>query len=95
MAARSAFAQWRAEKRSWLMVNIANRLFRKGEGGVDGLLRRRMAPARTDAPLDPELEHPELEHSNLEHSDLEPSDAMHAGETHSEIKVSGSSLSKP
>ena len=85
MATRSAFAQWRAEKRSWLMINIANRLFRKGEGGVDGLLRRRMAPARTDAPLDPDLEHPELEHS----------DAMHAGETHSEIKVSGSSLSKP
>ena len=52
MATRSAFAQWRAEKRSWLMINIANRLFRKGEGGVDGLLRRRMAPARTDAPLD-------------------------------------------
>jgi hypothetical protein len=90
MASRSAFAQWRAEKRSWLMINIANRLFRRGEGGVDGLLRRRMAPARTDAPLDPELEHPELEHS-----DLEPSNAMHAGETHSEIKVSGSSLSKP
>lgn len=85
MASRSAFAQWRAEKRSWLMINIANRLFRKGEGGVDGLLRRRMAPVRTDAPLDPDLEHPELEHS----------DAMHAGETHSEIKVSGSSLSKP
>ena len=85
MATRSAFAQWRAEKRSWLMINIANRLFRKGEGGVDGLLRRRMAPVRTDAPLDPDLEHPELEHS----------DAMHAGETHSEIKVSGSSLSKP
>jgi len=90
MATRSAFAQWRAEKRSWLMINIANRLFRKGEGGVDGLLRRRMAPVRTDAPLDPDLEHPELEHS-----DLEPSDAMHAGETHSEINVSGSSLSKP
>ncbi len=85
MATRSAFAQWRAEKRSWLMINIANRLFRKGEGGVDGLLRRRMAPARTDAPLDPDLEHPDLEHS----------DAMHAGETHSEINVSGSSLSKP
>ena len=85
MATRSAFAQWRAEKRSWLMINIANRLFRKGEGGVDGLLRRRMAPARTDAPLDPDLEHPELE----------PSDAMQAGETHSGINVSGSSLSKP
>lgn len=85
MASRSAFAQWRAEKRSWLMINIANRLFRKGEGGVDGLLRRRLAPARTDAPLDPDLEHPDLEHS----------DAMHAGETHSEINVSGSSLSKP
>ncbi len=69
MATRSAFTQWRAEKRSWLMTNIANRLFRKGEGGVDGLLRRRMAPSRTDAPLDPDLEHPDLEHPDLEHPD--------------------------
>lgn len=85
MASRSAFAQWRAEKRSWLMINIANRLFRKGEGGVDGLLRRRMAPARIDAPLDPELEHP----------DLEPSDVMHSDEKDSEIHAADSTLSKP
>jgi len=85
MATRSAFAQWCAEKRSWLMINIANRLFRKGEGGVDGLLRRRMAPARTDAPLDPELEHPDLEHPN----------PMHADEKDSKIQAAGSSLSKP
>lgn len=69
MAARSDFAQWRAERRSWFMTIMANRLFRKGEGGLGGLLRRRLAPARPDAPLDPDLEHPDFEHLELDSPD--------------------------
>ena len=61
MAARSAFAQWRGEKRAWLMTLMANRLFRKGDAGLSEFLRRRMAPPQPDAPLDPELEHPDFE----------------------------------
>jgi hypothetical protein len=59
VASRSAFVQWRAEKRARLMSVFANLMFRKGEGGASRVLRQRMMPSHPDAPLDPDLEHPD------------------------------------
>ena len=54
---RSGFAQWRSETQVRFKIALANRLFRKGERGPIGLLRRWMMPPEPDAPIDPDLEH--------------------------------------